>query len=217
MRTDTWPATSYEPPQAGDAARQPPALGDDLAAVADHLRRVTVEVRAGAHGAGSGVVWRPDGLIVTNAHVARSDRASVTLTDGHVFDARVVARDDRRDLAALAIPAVALAAATPGYPAALRVGEMVLAMGHPLGISGALAMGIVHAVTARPGRGPRWIFADVRLAPGNSGGPLADARGRIIGINSMIVNGMGLAIPTNVIERFLRERIDPRVASAEVA
>src|SRR5207247_6092649 len=87
---------------------------------------------------------------------------------------------------------------------ALRVGELVLAVGNPLGLNGALTTGVVHAVgSADSERGHGWVRADVRLAPGNSGGPLADARGRVIGINSMIAGGLALAVPSNAVGEFL--------------
>ena len=181
-----------------------PSVARDLATIADRLREVTVQVRTRGAGAGSGVVWRPDGLIVTNAHVARGARATVELADGRTFDAPVTARDPRRDLATLAIPASDLRAATLGDPRTLRPGELVIAIGNPLGIVGAAALGVVHAVEPGAGdRGPRLIRADVRLAPGNSGGPLADARGRVIGVNAMIVGGLGCAVPTTTVERFV--------------
>jgi serine protease Do len=78
------------------------------------------------------------------------------------------------------------------------VGELVMAVGNPLGFVGALTTGVVHALTRR------WVHADVRLAPGNSGGPLADARGRVIGINTMIAGGLALAVPSNSVTQFLR-------------
>ncbi|MBC8122776.1 MAG: trypsin-like peptidase domain-containing protein [Gemmatimonadaceae bacterium] len=169
-----------------------------FALVAERLRRSTVQVRTGSSGRGSGVIWRPDGLIVTNAHVAGRARATVELSDGRAFEAVVVARDPERDLAALTVPACDLPAAVRGDAEKLRVGELVLAVGYPLGLDGALTVGIVHALDSR-----KWVQADVRLAPGNSGGPLADAAGRVIGINTMIANGLGLAVPSNVVEQFL--------------
>ena len=102
------------------------------------------------------------------------------------------ARDPRRDLAALRIAAQGLEAAAPGDSAALRPGELVLAIGSPLGFAGALSTGVVHSIGALPGMGrQRWILAAVRLAPGNSGGPLADAGAGWSGINTAIVNGLG--------------------------
>jgi serine protease Do len=183
-------------------------VAGDLATVAERLRRSTVEVRVRhAGGAGSGVVWHPDGLVVTNAHVARADAATVETSDGRTLEARVVRRDPRRDLAALRVEADNLPVAAIADAGALRVGELVVALGHPYGVVGALSVGIVHAVGAggAPGAlgGLRWVQADVRLAPGNSGGPLADARGRVVGVNAMIVRGLALAVPSDEVERFL--------------
>jgi serine protease Do len=89
----------------------------------------------------------------------------------------------------------------------------LIAYGHPLGVRGALALGVLHAVVRDAGSGAaRWICADIRLAPGNSGGPLVDAAGRIVGINTMIVGGLGLAIPTSVVQRFVA-RVRPALAA----
>ena len=93
----------------------------------------------------------------------------------------------------------------------IRPGELVFAVGNPLGIAGALTTGIIQAHGPADGRhSPHWVQADVRIAPGNSGGPLADARGRVIGINSMIAGGLALAVPSNAVERFLRRRREER-------
>jgi serine protease Do len=176
--------------------------------VAERLRRSTVQVqqtRGRAQGGGSGIIWSADGLIITNAHVARGSQAKVSLWDGSAYDATVLNRDARRDLASLKIHASGLPAATPGNSAALRVGELVIAVGNPFGFIGALTTGVVHAL---PGR-QLWVAADVRLAPGNSGGPLADAQGRVIGINTMIAGGLALAVPSNAVGKFLKGEIGP--------
>jgi serine protease Do len=175
---------------------------DELVAVAAALSRSTVQVQSRRWGGGSGVIWHSDGLIITNAHVVRGSRATVKLADGRVFDAVCINRDRQRDLAALKIDATELPAATISGSDALRVGELVLAVGNPLGIVGALTTGIIHAIA--PNNTPhRWVQADIRLAPGNSGGPLADAQGRVIAINTVIAGGLALAIPSNTVERFL--------------
>ncbi|HEY9621125.1 MAG TPA: trypsin-like peptidase domain-containing protein [Crinalium sp.] len=186
------------------------AIATELMALTESLRRSTVQVqgRGRRAGSGSGVIWRSDGLIVTNAHVARGADAVVELWDGRSLPATVVVRDGQRDLAALQVQASDLPAVAIANSEAVRVGELVLAVGNPLGLVGALTTGIVHTVGTGTTRQP-WISADVRLAPGNSGGPLADAQGRVIGINTMIVNGLGLAIPSNAVERFLRQRGNP--------
>jgi serine protease Do len=171
--------------------------------IAERTRRSTVQVQVkGQRGGGSGIVWSSDGLILTNAHVARGPEADIELWDGRRFAARLVARDTRRDLASLRIAAagmnaLGLEAATAGDSAALRPGELVIAVGNPLGFAGALSTGIVHS------SGPRWIYADVQLAPGNSGGPLANANGQVVGVNTAIVNGLGAAVPANVALDFL--------------
>ncbi len=181
-------------------------LDSAAAALAAELARSTVEVRPLGRGAGvsmgAGVVWHRDGLILTNAHVARG-HVSVVLSDRRVLSARLVARDVERDLAALVVDASGLPAAEIGDSSALRVGELVVAVGNPLGLVRALSAGLVHAVDRRV------IQADLRLAPGNSGGPLADARGRVVGLNAMIVGGLAVAVPSNEARRFVREQLRP--------
>lgn len=174
-------------------------VNEELATLAATLRRSTVQIR-GRRGGGSGVIWRPDGLIVTNAHVVHRSQATVELADGRVYEAEVVQRDDRRDLAALKIAAADLPAVTVGNPNELRVGDLVLAIGNPFGQVGALTMGIVHALPIDQ----TWLQADIRLAPGNSGGALADAQGRVVGINTLIANGLGIAVPSDAVDRFLQ-------------
>lgn len=173
--------------------------------IAERLRRSTARVISGDRASGSGVVWGSDGLIVTNAHVARSAEAGVELWNGKRFHARVEGRDVRRDLARLRIAARGLEAVTAANSDAVRPGEAVIAVGNPLGFAGAVSTGVVHSVGALPGMGrQRWIRADVRLAPGNSGGPLANAEGQVVGINTAIVNGLGVAAPAAAAIDFLR-------------
>jgi serine protease Do len=174
-----------------------------LGTLAERLRQSTVQVRAGQSGGGSGVIWRSDGLIVTNAHVARGKRLAVELADGTLLRARLTDRDDGRDVAALRVDASGLPAATIGDSDTLRPGHLAFAVGNPFGVVGAVTSGIVFAAGSSGGRGVRWIQADVRIAPGNSGGPLADARGHVVGINSMIYGGLAIAVPSNTIVRFL--------------
>ena len=179
-----------------------PGLGE----IADRLRRLTVLVRpGGSKGNGSGVLWSSDGLIITNAHVAQGARAEISLWDGREFRAEVTSRDARRDLAALRISAGELFAAEAGDSSRVRPGEVAIAVGNPLGFVGALTTGVVYAVGPIGGLGSQsWVQSDVRLAPGNSGGPLADARGRIIGINAMVAGRLALAIASNEVTRFLK-------------
>ncbi|MBY0373382.1 MAG: S1C family serine protease [Bryobacteraceae bacterium] len=178
--------------------------------VAEQLRRSTVSVAAGRNSGGSGVVWNRDGLIVTNAHVARSNSLQVSLWDGRRYAARLLAQDSRRDLATLKIEAPDLETAIAADSGRLRPGELVVAVGNPLGFTGALSTGTVHAVGAVRGLGPqRWVQANIRLAPGNSGGPLADAHGRVVGLNTMVVSGgLGLAVRSEAITRFIEHGPD---------
>jgi serine protease Do len=137
--------------------------------------------------------------------VARFGRLGITLWDGRSFPAEIAARDARRDLAILHVTASDLPAAPLGDSNRLRPGELVIAIGNPLGFMGALTAGVIHAVGPLPGLGPRkWIQAGVRLAPGNSGGPLADASGNVIGVNTMVAGRLGLAVPSNEVARLLR-------------
>jgi len=161
-----------------------------------------VEVRAG-HGQGAGTIWRADGLIVTNHHVAPYDRADVTFADGKTLSGRVIARDQPNDLAVISVGTGGLRAAT-ARTTPVRTGELVIAVGHPFGVRYAVATGIVSSASVvmagAEGIERPMIRADVALGPGNSGGPLIDAIGRVVGINAMVGGGMALAIPSTLAE-----------------
>ena len=178
----------------------------ELGLLAATLRPSTVSVRSEHdRGSGSGVVWSRAGTIVTNAHVARSRTVAIELFDGRRLRGAVVRRDDARDLAEIAVEAGELAAVSVRSPADLRVGEVLVAFGHPLGVPNVLTTGIAFG-PHRAGS-DRFVRADVRLAPGNSGGALADVHGRVVGINSMIAGGLALAIPSDDVRRFLGEAL----------
>ena len=176
-----------------------------LAEVAERLRQSTVQILHRG-GGGSGIVWDNQGHILTNSHVMYGDEAQVMDCAGRRFRARVICRDRAHDLALLET-SVALDPAPIGDSGAVRTGQIVIAVGNPLGVPGAVAVGIVHA-TGPVGFGfsGNWIQADVRLAPGNSGGVLADAEGRMIGVNTLVFNGLGLAIPARDAAAFVRYR-----------
>lgn len=177
------------------------------AELAETLRAGTVLVRTHRGGAGSGTLWQADGLIVTNSHVVSGEDAEVITADEQVYRGRLTARDARHDLALLRVDATGL----PALPAAdsdlARPGQMVLATGNPWGQRGAVTAGIIFRVGPATEESsvplPRAIFADVRLAPGNSGGPLANARGEVVGINAMISGGMAVAVPSNVVRQLV--------------
>jgi serine protease Do len=175
----------------------------DLAVLAAELRRITVQLSDGGQAGGSGIVWAPE-WVVTNAHVAAHARVRVRRADGGWADARIVARDRGADLALVRVPGLDLYPGTIALEDDLRVGALVVAVGHPFGVRGALTTGIVHAMgPVQPG-GRTWIQGDLRLAPGNSGGPLADARGRVVGVNAMMAGTLALAIPVGDVNRFVR-------------
>src|SRR5690349_16183954 len=172
--------------------------------IAEQLRRSTVLVHSGGRGSGSGVIWSSEGVIVTNAHVVHGSNVRVQLWDGREFDAAVAARDPQRDLAAIRIKATSLPAAFPADSSQLRPGELAIAIGNPLGFVGALTTGVIHGLGPLRGLGPHsWVQAEVRLASGNSGGPLANAYGRVVGINTMVAGRLALAIPSNAVRDFL--------------
>jgi serine protease Do len=179
-------------------------LGDAFGEVTERLRRVTVQVLTGGGSRGSGVVWSTDGQVVTNAHVLRESHIQVELWNGRKLAARVKKSDHRRDLASLQVDAEGLASALPGDSDVLRPGELAIAVGSPFGFTGAVSTGIIHSVGTLAGfaAGP-WVISDVRLAPGNSGGPLANAQGAVIGLNTMIAGGLALAIPSRSVAQFL--------------
>ncbi len=158
---------------------------------------------------GSGFLIREDGYLVTNAHVVGdAERIQVRLSDGRRFDARLVGLDDRVDLALLKVEATGLPVAQLGDSNRTRVGEFVLALGHPFGLEQTVSFGIVSRKgapiqVASPGF--EFIQTDAAVNPGNSGGPLVNMAGEVVGINSMAaVNGtIGFAIPVNLVKLLL--------------
>ena len=191
-----------------------------LSDVAARLRASVVAIvdesrDRGGHGAG--FAWGASDLFVTSAHVVSTRKAVVLTASGRTFQGRVVGRDVDRDIAVVHAPGARVLSATTGDPYALRPGSFVFAVGHPLGVQDAVSVGVFQAVRPVPpgyglaaqrprrGRSPfiPWVQADVRLAPGNSGGPIADVEGNVIGVAAMIVSGLALAVPAPDVERLL--------------
>jgi serine protease Do len=196
--------------------------GDSSAVLAgarmiERVQRSVAQVRSGGRGIGAGVIWDPDGLIMTNHHVVAGGRRNVTvaLHDGRTFDANVLKSSGSLDLALLKLSneAMNLPAAPVGDSDALRVGELVYAIGHPWGSVGAVSAGIVGGVGELRGRGSsaRYVRSDVTLAPGNSGGPLLNARGEVVAINAMIFGRMALSIPSNAANTWAAAERRPRL------
>jgi len=186
-------------------------FGEAAAAISERLRAGVAVVRGSGGGNGSGTVWREDGLVITNNHVATGERAQGAFADGRACEARVVARGPSVDLAALQAGEGELTALSWGDSSAPKGGQVVLAVGNPLGETRAVTAGIVSGVGTGISGGPvrlrEAVQANITLLPGNSGGPLADAQGRVVGINSMVMGpGVAIAVPSNTVERFLLER-----------
>lgn len=167
-----------------------------------------VVVRGRRFGAGAGIVWDANGLILTNNHVVGRHMPIVLLQDDREYESKLVARDPDVDLALLSIEATNL---TPLRPASAspRIGEMVFAFGHPWGQRNTVTRGIISAlVSAQNRRGEKLpiVRSDASLAPGNSGGPLVNAKGEVIGINAMIVGGdQSVSIAASVAVDFVRK------------
>lgn len=175
--------------------------------------KVMRAVRGGrrAEGAGSAVVVTPDGFLLTSAHVVGTASEGVAgFADGRQLDFEVVGRDELSDLAVIRVSGGNLPAAILGDADDLRVGQLVVAIGNPLGFEGSLSAGIVSALgrsfATRSSGHVRFvenvIQTDAALHPGNSGGALSDSAGRVVGVNTAIVGpgigqGLGLAVPVN--------------------
>jgi putative serine protease PepD len=222
---DGRPVTALDAPATGSSASNAPAGSVEQVAAKVLPSVVSISVRGSAgQGTGSGVVISSDGLILTNNHVVESAAGGgpliVTFHDGRTAQARVVGRDPSSDLAVIKAQDVSgLQQATLGSSADLRVGQQVVAVGSPLGLSGTVTAGIVSALdrpvraggSQTPGEDRSTVIdaiqTDAPINPGNSGGPLVNMRGEVVGINSAIATlggslggqsgsiGLGFAIP----------------------
>jgi serine protease Do len=192
-------------------------LAESLTALVQRVQRSMVVIQNGHNGAGSGVIWERDGLILTNNHVVPQDRARVILHNGSELSAYVQARNPEIDLALLQVDAQDLPAALIADSRNVSVGELVLAIGHPWGQRNFVTIGVVSGVGKAQTRGQHgWvdiIRTDAGLAPGSSGGPLVNAAGAVIGINTMIVGGdLGVAIPSHEASGFVQSSLQKVMA-----
>jgi serine protease Do len=198
-------------------------LNDETAAMIERVKRSVVQVRNGRMGAGAGIIWRQDGLILTNNHVISQGGHNVILSDGRQYSGQVVASAPEVDLALLQIQAQELPVALVSDSRNLRIGQLVFAVGHPWGQINYVTSGILSAIGTFETRDRRtlpYLRGDAPLAPGNSGGPLINAAGGVIGINAMIIGGdQGVAIPSQVarefIENILQSQPIPQAQNAD--
>ena len=179
---------------------------------------ISAEASNGRAGTGSGVLFAPDGYLLTNGHVvAGAAKVTASLTDGRRFAAAVIGDDPATDLAVLRLAGTGLPHAAFGFSNALKVGQLVVAIGNPLGFQATVTAGIVSAL-GRTLRAPNGrliesvIQTDAPLNPGNSGGPLVDGLGRVIGINTAMVGraqglcfAIGVDTAVDVTARLMRD------------
>jgi serine protease Do len=195
----------------------PVVIASAVADVAAQAQRSLVALHNGHHGVGAGIAWGRSSrgtLVLTNHHVvAQASLAGsalrVELQDGREYPTRLLAQDAEVDLALLEVAAPDLPVAVIADSHSLRVGQLVLAIGHPWGQRGAVTAGLVSGLSQAKTDGRRGhipvIRSDARLAPGNSGGPLVDASGAVVGINTMILGGdQGIAIPSHIASEFVK-------------
>ena len=160
--------------------------------VGPSVAHITAHGPRGRGGTGSGVLFAPDGYLLTNSHVVHgAAQLSASLTDGRRFTAELVGDDPATDLAVLRLAGTGLPHAAFGSSAALRVGQLVVAIGNPFGLGQTVTSGIISAL-GRTGLGignskEEYIQTDAPLNPGNSGGPLVSGAGRVVGINTAII------------------------------
>jgi S1-C subfamily serine protease len=181
-------------------------LNADISHVAQATSDALVRVVSAGRGTGSGIVWDARGLIVTNAHVIGNQDVSVVTSTGDQLNARVLLRDEASDVAVLEVDASGLSPAPIGDLRSLRAGEMVFAFGYPWGISAAITAGVVLASGDDQevflGTDDReWLTVNMRLRPGNSGGPIVNSKGQVVGIaTAMAGSQIGLAVPAHIVD-----------------
>ena len=194
-------------------------LNNEIADVLDSVRKGLVQITSGGRGGGAGTIWHSDGLILTNAHVVQRDPIEVTLQDGSKHKARVLAHDSKADIAAIKIDASNLPTVPLGDSRELVPGQLVFALGHPLGVVDAATAGVVIGIGSHnpdsQSKSREFIEVGLNLRPGNSGGPLIDALGQLVGINSMMTGpSVGMAVPAHTVKEFLKHALHAESVAA---
>jgi len=191
------------------------SIAKELTDVFQQVQRSLVVIQNGRGGAG--VFWRTGGIVVTNNHVIHRGHPRISTLDERQYPTQIIARAKEIDLAILKVDSIEFGDSNLGVASIadshqLRVGQIVLAIGHPWGQIGAISAGIISSLGCAQMRDRRGtlkvIRTDARLAPGNSGGPLINASGGVIGINTMVVGGdLGVAIPSHVVNDFVEKTL----------
>jgi serine protease Do len=173
-------------------------VSDALGDLAREVGRNVILVRGSMGSSGSGVIWDRPGLVITNHHVVPGQAAELTIAGGRRLRARVVRRAPALDLAALEVEGELGDGAKVGDSDTLRVGDLVVAVGNPMGERNAPSLGIVASAADDV------LRLSITLRPGNSGGALVNARGEVVGIPHMVTgNGLALAVSSRSVRRFL--------------
>lgn len=192
-------------------------MNDETSAMLERVKHSVVQLRNGHMGAGAGIIWRQDGLVLTNNHVISRGVHRVILSDGSQYTAQVLASAPELDLALLQIQGQGFPVALVSDSRNVRVGQLVFTVGHPWGQINYVTSGIISAISTFETRDQRtfpYIRSDAPLAPGNSGGPLVNAAGGVIGINAMIIGGdQGVAIPSQIAREFIENTLQSQSVS----
>ena len=183
----------------------------------NNIQRSLVVVRGRRDSAGAGIIWQKHGIILTNNHVINGHAPAVLLSHGVELVAEILARDPEIDLALLKVEAENLEKACPAQPGQARTGELVFAVGHPWGQRNFVTLGVISSMgelqTSSGNRRVPVLHTDAHLAPGNSGGPLLNASGDVVGINTLIFGGdQGMAIQIQVADEFANEALGKKAS-----
>lgn len=181
-----------------------------------HVRSSLVQIMSAEGSIGAGTIWREDGVIITNAHVVLSHEGQrtleVVLQDGRAFPAQLLASDEKQDIAALKIEVTGLNPVALGHSSQLKVGEWLMAIGHPWGVLDAITAGIVIGIgddLPEVGDNRHWLALDMQMRPGHSGGAVFNSAGEMLGMNTMIRGPeLSFAVPVDTIKAFLATQLD---------